>query len=345
MTDQTMPKPASKRKAGYFVGFILLLILGFSGGWYWASGKLDQTVTDFSAGMKRDGKSLICSNQLVRGYPFRLGIFCDSVAYEDPASGILVSGNALRSAAQLYRPGHVVAEVDAPFEVSMPGFAPMTLDWANLKSSANIGTSGFQRMSIVADELKISANDFGERDLLGSLSQLQFHARPSPNDAVNDLDVAFSGEQWVIDDNGANQIEPIAFSLLFDLEDGLQIVQTGQDLISVLKANGGVAALKEFMIKTEGGGRFLVSGPLEINRKGQLSGDLVLEFDDPQKLVAYSQSVFPPLGESLAQFSQYLDAFAKQSDGMVKIRDLKISIRKGKILLGFFEIGKIPRLF
>ncbi len=345
MTEQVSVPPASKRKVGYFIGFILFLIVGLSAGWYWASGKLDQTVTDISANLKRGGKELVCANQMVRGYPFRIGVFCDSVTYEDPTSGVKVSGNGVRSAAQLYKPGHVVAEIDAPFDLSIPGLAPMTLDWRLLKSSGKVNTSGFQRVSIIADDFKISANDFGERDLLGSLSQLQFHARPSPKDAQNDLDVAFSGDQWIIDDNGANQNEPIAFSPQMDLENGLRIIQTRQDLLSVLRANGGAAELKEFMIRTDSGGRILVSGPLQLSQEGLVSGNLVLELDDPQQLVLYSQSVFPPLAESLEKYSQYLEAFASKSSGKVKIRDLKISIKEGKIFLGFFEIGQIPRLF
>lgn len=345
MTEQAHIPPASRRKVGFFIGFILFLILALSGGWYWASTKLDESVTNFTTQLQRDGKVLECTNQDVRGYPFRLGLHCDKLAFADPVGGITISGNALRSAAQLYRPGHMIAEIDSPYDVSAPGLVPLTLDWSNLKSSANVGTDGFQRISIVADQLKISANDFGDRDLLGSLEQLQLHARPVPETARANLDLAISGDKWVVDDNGANLIEPVSFNLQVKLKDGLRIIESGNDLLTFIKNEGGEGELTDLTLSTQSGGRVAATGPLSIDNQGLVSGELTLEFDDPQKLVTYAQSIFPPLADSLSQSVQYLEAFAQNTDGGIKVRDLKISIRQGKIFLGFFEIGEVPRLF
>lgn len=345
MTEQASVPPASKRKFVYFVAIILFLIVALSWGWYWASNRLDKTLSDMAANLQQQGKNLVCENQEVRGYPFRLGVFCDSVTYGDQQNGIEVNGQAFRSAAQLYRPGHMVAEADGPYDISVPGLAPMTLEWSNLKSSGRVGTSGFQRLSVVADQFRISANDFGARDLLGTLEEIQFHARPSPENEESDLDVAFSGNRWVVDDNGLNQIEPIDFSLQMKLGEGLRIIQERTDLRSVLQAQGGSGELREFQVATESGGRLRLSGPLEVSQNGLVSGELTLDLDDPQRLVLYAQSVFPPLAQTLEQYIQYLEAFAQKSDGKIKIRDLKLAIKDGKVFLGFFEIGQIPRLF
>ena len=314
-------------------------------GWYWAAGKLGETVNGFTNQLASSGKVLKCAEQDVRGYPFRIGVFCQSVTYADPVSGITVTGNAVRTAAQLYRPGHLVAEADSPVDLTLPGLAPLTLEWRNMKSSSNFGTSGLGRISVIADAFKISANDFGRRDLLGTIDDLQFHARPSISGSPADLEISFSANGWLIDDDGASMIEPIDFNLQAEMSKALGVLQSGQDLLDELKKNGGAGKVSDLTFKTAKGGRVSISGPLEIGTNGLLTGSVVVNVDDPQRLVAYAASVFPPLEADLASIEQYLAAFADKSDGMVKIRDLKLTIKEGKVILGFFEIGQLPRLF
>ena len=335
----------SKRKLTAFVAFMVLLIAALSAGWYWAAGKLDETLTGFAGQLEKSGKTFKCDNQQVNGYPFRIGVFCDKVDFADPSAGVSVSGPAFRSAAQLYRPGHVVAELDGPYNVSVPGFAPLSLDWSNLKSSSKLDTGGFQRLSLVADELTIAANDFGQLDLLGSLSQLQFHARPDPKAEETDLDVAFSGDQWKINDGGAGLIEPVSFNFQAQIANGLKMIREGQDLIWALQHNGGKAMLSDFTFSTQGGGSLKVSGPLEVNDSGIVSGELVFNIDDPKNLMNYAGSVFPPAATALSDIVHYLDAVAEKTDGKARIKDLKVVIKDGKVILGFFEIADIPRLF
>jgi hypothetical protein len=345
MSENQKVSRGSKRKLTYFVAFIVLLFGGLSAGWYWASGKLDERAKMLAANLASQGKNLDCINQEVRGYPFRLGVFCDGVTFDDASAGVNISGKGFRSAAQLYRPGHFVAELDSPYDVVVPGLAPLTIDWNNLKSSSNIGTSGFKRLSVVADQISVSANDFGQRDLLGSVQELQFHSRISQENDGKDMDIALSADQWQIDDNEANLIESVSFRIDGQLNDGVAIVQSGQTLLDVLKANGGRADLKGFVFSTKSGGMLKVSGPIEISRSGFLSGALSLDIENPQKLINYATSVFPPIASDLENVSQYLEAFADRSNNKIAIKDLKIQIKDGNIFVGFLQVGEIPRLF
>lgn len=344
MNESAEPRPTSNRRFLILIAVIVLLTAGLSGGWFWAAGKLEAAYDDFAQRIANQGKHLECAQREARGFPFRIGLHCESFSYADPSGGITVSGNSVRSAAQLYRPGHVVGELDPPYDIALPGLVPLTLGWDNLQSSARVSTESLERFSAVADGLTISANDFGVRDLLGSLSGLQFHARPGPEKPDRDLEVAFSGTQWVIDDNGAGAIEPLDFALQFEMQDGMTLLRQRADFLSHLRGNGGSGDLGRLEVRTESGGRLLASGPLSIDRRGLLSGELTLELDDPQKLVAYGQNVFPPLGEALSQWNQYLQAFASVADGKVKIRDLRITIDKGRMRMGFIDLGAIPPL-
>lgn len=344
MTEDSNLSRRSKGKIGFLIGLVALLVFGLSAAWYWAAGQLDDTVTGFARTLESDGKVLRCSEQDVAGYPFRIGLFCTNVIYTDPVSGISVAGGPLRSAAQLYRPGHVVAELDAPYDVTLPGLAPLTLDWTAFRSSSRVTTGGPQRLSVVVDELGVSANDFGQRDLLAKMKELQLHTRPGGDDPRS-LDIALSAQSWLVDDNGAGLIESVDLSFSANVEEAFAALQSGRDLLDLLRSNGGRAMLDDFTLATQDGGRVNISGPLEVGRNGRVSGQLTINMDDPARLVAYVSTVFPPIRQSLDNTAQYLQAFATQDGGRAKIRDFKLTIREGKVIAGFFEIGEIPRLF
>jgi hypothetical protein len=54
----------------------------------------------------------------VRGYPFRLEVFCTALDVARPAEGLTVKAGAFRSAAQVYEPRRVYAELDSPVAVT-----------------------------------------------------------------------------------------------------------------------------------------------------------------------------------------------------------------------------------
>ena len=90
MSENQKVSRGSKRKHTYFVAFIVLLFGGLSAGWYWASGKLDERAKMLAANLASQGKNLDCINQEVRGYPFRLGVFCDGVTFDDASAGAII---------------------------------------------------------------------------------------------------------------------------------------------------------------------------------------------------------------------------------------------------------------
>ncbi|MCB1387511.1 MAG: DUF2125 domain-containing protein [Nitratireductor sp.] len=335
-------------KAGLFVGFILLLGAGLTAAWFFAAGKIEQTVNGARQQLAERGIAADCDGMAVRGFPFRIGLFCRSMHYADPVGGVTVSGKALRSAAQLYRPGHVVAELDGPLEITAPGFVPLSLNWQNLQTSTRVSTGGLRRFSLVTDRLDVSARDFGVPDLLGSLEQLQFHLRAGDEDAgggAADLEASLRADGWQIDDGGTGLIEPVDLSVSALAENGLAVAMSGQDLLAWVRANGGALKRSDITFSTRSGGRLRLRGPLQVDGRGRLSGEIEVDLDDPSKLVDYAASIFPPARDMLAQPVGYLEQMAADNNGRREIRGLKLLIDKGSVRLGFIEIARLPRLF
>jgi hypothetical protein len=333
----------SGRKAVYFIIFMLALIGLVSAGWYWAAQKLDRAALQYSEALQSQGKVLKCEGQRVVGYPFRLGIFCDDLIYGDPVSGTTIHTGAIRSAAQLYNPGHLVGEADSPFDLTLPGLAPLTLDWANLQASSKIGTNGLQRVSVVSDKLDILANDAGMRSLLASISHLETHIRPGKDEGS--LELALSAKDWQINDGGSGTIEPVRVQLGGVIDGLLGALQNGIDVAGLVRVNGANGRISMFELETGTGGLVRMSGPISVDRGGRVSGELSIDVIDPEKLVNYAWKVFPPAGDALANVNEYLQAFANSNGGKVEIRDFKVILKDGEVFAGFFKIGEIPRLF
>ncbi len=111
---------------------------GYSAGWFYVANRVKKEAEASIASLNRDGVTAECANLDVRGFPFRLGVFCDSVGYGDPGRNIVITAGSLRSAAQVYQPWRVVTELDGPLRTAVSDLPPLWLDWDKLRASVRI---------------------------------------------------------------------------------------------------------------------------------------------------------------------------------------------------------------
>lgn len=339
-------KSSSKNRFIGFVIFIIFVIIAFTALWFWAANKIDKTVNQISAQLATQGSVLKCEDQQVRGYPFRLGLFCSDIIFSDPVKSINISAKNLRSAAQLYKPGHIIAELDSPLKLSLPNLAPLIIDWQEFRSSANLTTTGYKRISLTSKNFQIAANDAGLKSPLGTIKDLQIHTRPTPDrTAEKALDLSVTLANWEIANGAGNAFEPLFVTINFSLDQAQYIIETQQDVLQFLRTNGGNANITDVTIATKSGGSLNFSGPIKISQQGIVNGELTLNLTDPQKLANYAGNIFPPVQAVLEQSLPYLNGFADTSSGVTKINNLKLNIQNGEVFLGFFKIGQIPKLF
>lgn len=346
-TNQLSPQKTNTKKK--FIGFVFIIIFSiaaFTAVWFWAADQVDKTVNNFTAQLSKQGTTLNCENQEVRGYPFRLGLFCSNVIYSDPVNAINVSAGNIRSAAQLYKPGHVIIELDAPVNLSIPKLAPLIINWQDFRGSANITTTGYKRISLIANKIDIAANDAGFKSPLGTIENLQIHSRPTPNkEEQKSLDLSLALSNWEISNGAESSFEPIHVAFDISVNQAQHIIETKQDFIQFFKKYGGSGSISNITLATKSGGELKLSGPISITRNGLVNGELTINLSDPQKLITYAGNILPPVKTALEQGLPYLEAFSDRSTGVVKIKDLKLKITNGDIFLGFFKVGQVPKLF
>ena len=128
-------------------GIIILIGIGWSSAWFYAANFIEKEFSRVQQKLQSQDQLLECDNQKSVGYPFRIGISCDRLNYENLRYGSQFSAKALRSAAQLYQPGKVVAEFTSPGSFNVRNQGQHDVQWASLFSSMKASLDGPERVS------------------------------------------------------------------------------------------------------------------------------------------------------------------------------------------------------
>ena len=97
-SDVPARKPNFARRIGWLGTFAFLAMLAWTGAWFWLANLGETKVDEALAKVNAQGHPVACDNRSIKGYPFRFGLFCDSVRFEDTSQGVRISASALRTA-------------------------------------------------------------------------------------------------------------------------------------------------------------------------------------------------------------------------------------------------------
>ena len=98
----------------------MILFGGYSAGWFYLADQLVTRTKATISAANRDGVTVECDNPIARGFPFRLGVYCDRVAYANAAEAVGLTAGNLRTAGQIYDPMRFIAELDGPATIATP---------------------------------------------------------------------------------------------------------------------------------------------------------------------------------------------------------------------------------
>lgn len=313
--------------------FVVIAIAVYSIVWYYLADQLRSRVEGLIAGLEAEAIAAECGDLDIRGYPFRLGVFCDSVSAErtgaEPAS---LTTAAFRSAAQIYRPGHIVSELDGPASFTTPAGESVTADWQSLQASTVFSTSGLQRASL--DGGSITADIVsGEDDMQAEIAGLQFHTRRNGPD----LDLALSAEGAQITTAGLPAPLP-AFDLAGQatITDGADFLSGRQIAVEELRGTRG--QLHETVLTTEGGAALRISGPFEIAEDGLISGAFRIGIEKLPDWQATLSAALPMFAGPIQTAGGVLSSLAGDGDSV----SFDLAVRDGRVMLGIIPIGELP---
>lgn len=330
-----MPSPvqadrSSSRKFVWLGTAIVAGCLLWTLGWFLFADQIKDHLPESLARITGPNASAECTDADVRGYPFRFGLFCETLSYTNASDGVSASAGALRSAAQFYRPGHAVAEVDGPLVFASPNLA-VRADWQLLKTSIRAVTDGLERGSI---ESRIVSFDLDGKGLSQRLAvqadRITAHARRNGPD----LDVAVYGE------NLRNSLLTGLSAKSFTFEATLS-GQAGLLQVPYTRPDGAFdAVLHSMAVALDDVSSLSISGPVQIDAAGLISGNLEVTVRNQQRLLELLASIDPDVAKLLNRLAPLIATLDIQpdSEGIT----LPLTIRSNELSLGIFPLGTLP---
>jgi hypothetical protein len=317
--------PNYSRRFIWLAAIIILVVAGYSFAWFYAARTLETRVTGVLANLNRGDQQIVCNRPEGKGYPFRIGLFCDSVSYSDPELGVTLSAGALRSAAQVYAPRHIVGELDGPLLFQAEGLTPIQAGWSMLRASVRVADPIPERLSIEASDVIVAPQD-NLRELVRMRSGA-FHMRPNGGN----LDTALQFAGLTVDPNllGGRQIPPLDTSADFSIDGGIAALIANPGSL-----RGRSGTIRNLSLAAGEGVSISMSGPASVGEDGLISADLTISVNNPGEIGRILGLIFPEAQKQIASVASGLGSLGSATA-------IPIRVDKGRIFLGFIPTGRI----
>lgn len=330
MPSSEVRKPDYARRFRWLIIFIAILFGGYSAAWFFVAGRLEGFASETIAALNRDGVSADCARPTARGFPFRIGLFCDNVRFEDPPGEVAASAAAFRSAAQVYDPFHIVAELDGPAKVSAPGAGEIGLNWGNLRASVRIGGDFPERVSAETDRLAVETEGGGTKAGLLSLGHGEVHMRT--NGADLDLAASFADAAFDPRVTQGAKLPPLAAEADLTVRDGVDWARSGAGSL-----RGRSGTVRTLALSTGENTGLALSGSFAVGEDGLLDADLTVTVRSPKELAAQLAEAFPANADQIRTSFMGLAAMGDNPS-------MPLKVTRGKARLGFIPLPDIPPL-
>ncbi len=334
--------PESSKKTGrlwkYGVGTIVVLGLLYTAGWYYLAHELESRLATNLAAFREKGIDATCEDARASGFPLRVGLDCTKVGWADKAKGLSIAAGTFRSAARLYDPLQIVNTIDGPAAIDLPGLMPLDAKWDKLTSSIHLDRPLPRQMEFQGSNVVVNKRDAAASDasiaVLGD-GKLKFIA----NDPQ--MDVALSFDKLKIADNVIpnRSLPELAGAADVQLANGFALLGKAERDLTVLRGQTGT--LRKIDLSFGDGSGVGVTGPFSIAEDGRISGEFQVTMRNPEGFAAALHGIFPEAGNTISTVLQALAFAPRDASG---VPTLPITVKNGKMSVGFINIGRLPSL-
>lgn len=366
---------ARRTRARYITLLLLVVALigGWSAFWFYASGKIGETLDAWREREAKSGRVYACGSQSVGGYPFRFELDCDQVSATFSQPPIELKGRGVLVAAQVYQPNLLISEFHGPLTVATPGQpADIVVNWKLAQASVSGTPSAPERVSVAVDLPVIDRISGGSQQTLLRARHVEVHgriaegsARDHPTvEAVLRLNGAVAPQ---LHPGAANPVDADINAVLRGLKDFAP--KPWAERFREIQAAGGGIDIGQARLQ-QGDTLAVGAGSLSINAEGRLDGQLrvtivglegFLNAIGAQQMVQTSPAL-DKLAGVLDRISPGLGGAARQqvganlSAGINMLGEkttlegkpavtLPLKFSDGAISLGPIPLGRSPALF
>ncbi|MCL6708646.1 DUF2125 domain-containing protein [Pseudomonas sp. R2.Fl] len=329
-SSSTVTPPS--RKILYLGLAVATACIVYTGAWHLAATTLEGRIETIFRKQNPFGAAVECQNKQLRGFPFRIGLFCQKLAFDDHRNGISAAFGDFRSTAQVYAPGHILWELDGPGEIRSTNGTTVSLQWETLRSSVVTGLEYLDRSSAESTALQatVTRPDAPAVDVTTTSSEMYVRRNGE------DLDYAAIARdvQVAVRDSGL-KIPPFSASLDLTVADRADLLDyRGTDY----EVYGMKGELRRVAFDLGEGRLVTLSGPISVGEDGRLNGKLRVELEGISGLAESLKTVLPDAASEIDTGANILTAlFGGDQKGTTDIR-----IRNGVVTLGIFPVAEIP---
>lgn len=293
---------------------MILLVVGWTIGWFWLRGEAVQRMEAGVEQLRKDGYDVAWKERDIGGFPFRLDVTLKGARIAEP-SGWAVSTDEIKAEAWIYKLDHWVAVLPKGLTISRPEGGPVIVGARALRASL----AGFDqrppRLSIEGADLTFTTPPGTKPYPIETAEGLQLHLRQGPNDQGG---ILFRLDKAKLRLTGlpARVAQGKPVTLTWDLVLARMAAFDGsswREAAMNWDRAGGVVTVREASIR--GGDALLIAegGPLRVGDDGRLEGEL--------------------------------KAKLKDADSGIQALGGTVEMSGGKAMLGPLEIGPSPRVF
>lgn len=317
---------------------IVLITVFASGAWFWGADHLRSLLLGKIEEASKRGHTVTCNDLDVRGFPFRIGVHCARTAFDNDKNRLGLAAGELRTTAQIYDPGHIVSELDGPLTLTTKN-SSVKAKWDNLRASAVLDLSTLDRASIIANKPQITVQ-IPLLKRLGNIeaSDVKFHLRQNGQD----LDLALSGSDMEFTRRNGKELIPSSQLDVISTISGKAHWLNHSELQNPISLRNSDINLHGASIVVDNKTAIIAKGPLQINRRGLLNGELTITIEDLPNLMPLLQNIRPDLAKEFSNVLNVISAL-NQSGEKNEIK-LTVNFENGAARAGFIPLGFVPAI-
>ena len=277
MTLPEHERPRKPRRGGLFLPWLLalLLVVGWSGGWFWLRGESGRRMDAQVAQLREQGYDVVWRKRTITGFPFRLNVTLDGARIAEP-SGWAIAAPLLKAEAYVYRLDHWVMVAPDGVTLTRPDGGPVTVRARALRASLSSFDEHPPRLSVEGVDLAFETSPGGKPYPVEAAARLQLHLRAGPQDQGGLL-FKVDGARLRLEGLPARVVQGKPASMMWDLTLSKMSAFRGRDWPGAVRAwrdADGVITVRAAEVR---GGEAVLSGkggPLTVGLDGRLQGRL-----------------------------------------------------------------------
>jgi hypothetical protein len=308
---------------------VLLVLIGvaYTFTWMHLAGVVRARVEGTLAALRATGATADCADYEVHGFPLHFVLECRSVRYADPAGASVVSTASMRATADIYDPRRIRIEIAEPALIQAPGIGPVVVHWREMRGELFPPLGGDAAIQVNGEAL---VAEHAQAEPMLTIASVSGMARAIGKDAY--LDGRFEGLQF-----GPSWPDLAALPSLSGDADVIVAGGTSLALGSTRSFRGHAAEISKLTLSPSGDASITVKGHASVDEEGRLDADLRVKLRNPQEMAAALKLAFPEAAGEIGNVAAMVAMLG--SDPLVPV-----TVRKGKVSVGFFRVGRIPPL-